>query len=876
MSKLLSRKPATASAPAAASKAAPTTGDKRSSMLRRLLPALGFVLGLLVLVVAVYDDGYGALPPSEKRYSVARTAVDSLKGDTRRSVYRDQWLRLAEEFYDIYQSDAQWPNRPAALYRSAEVLEELAARSFAVRDHKAALERYELLAKEHASSRLADDALLRAAIIRARHLDDRGGALRVLQHIRTEYPRGDMAPDAAELEKNLQAAVKLEEQAKAEEKRRVAAHQEEMRRTTQRLDELRREVAKLEGIKKQAPRVEELKREAARLEAFRKESSRQEEARLEAARQEGAKAEAQRQEAVRRESEKQQDLARREAERQEAARLEAARGEAAKQEVLRKEAERQLALRQEEAKRDAARLEEAKRETARLEALAKAAEERARKEADAREAERKAAEAREAQRKVAEAREAERKAADVERRAVAAEKRAVEAERKAAEAARPAPAVVERDARLTQVSWTSIAKDKVQITVELNRHAPWQVRMREGDKSRSPRLVLEMGDTVPVQQVQSGARVKDSLLTRVLVARNKNNSTALSFDFASAERYDTRVEQDPFRIVLTVMAGNAMPSRGVGARVGFSESSLPDPDSARVPERRVTAVRMAVAEAATLDAKENKERQSAATATAPVRRLPPVSKASAANMAEQLGLTVQTVFIDAGHGGKDPGTLHNGVVERELVLDISRRVGRLLTANGLDVVYSRTADHSVPLSERPQRANGAKADLFVSIHVNAHPDASISGFETFYLDLARNAQAARVATLENAASDRKLGDMQSVLADVMLNARTDESSRLAGDIQRVALSRLGRRGFDIKDGGTRAAPFHVLIGAGMPAVLVEVGYCTNTREAKLLGSANYRHALSEGIAEGIMAYKNRLQTRHSAQFTLTSPPRGAI
>ena len=134
----------------------------------------------------------------------------------------------------------------------------------------------------------------------------------------------------------------------------------------------------------------------------------------------------------------------------------------------------------------------------------------------------------------------------------------------------------------------------------------------------------------------------------------------------------------------------------------------------------------------------------------------------------------------------------------------------------------------------------------------------------------------QAATLENATSDRKLGDLQSVMAEVMLNARTQESSRLAKDIQRASLSRLGRRGHDTKDGGTRSAPFHVLIGAGMPAVLVEVGYCTNKAEAKQLLDAKYRHSLAEGIAEGIMAYKNRLQGTHSAHFTLTQKKGGAI
>lgn len=196
-------------------------------------------------------------------------------------------------------------------------------------------------------------------------------------------------------------------------------------------------------------------------------------------------------------------------------------------------------------------------------------------------------------------------------------------------------------------------------------------------------------------------------------------------------------------------------------------------------------------------------------------------------------------------------------------------LGRLLEANGLDVVYSRTGDVGFSLSERTRKANAADADLFVSVHVNANEDSSVSGLEAYYLDLAGDSQAARVAALENAGSDRRLGSMQKVLADVMLNARVEESRRLASDIQRLSMFRLKRRNFTVKNNGVKSAPFHVLIGAGMPAVLVELGYCTNPAEARNLANPKYRHALAEGLAEGILAYKDRLLKRRTAQNSLT-------
>ena len=196
-------------------------------------------------------------------------------------------------------------------------------------------------------------------------------------------------------------------------------------------------------------------------------------------------------------------------------------------------------------------------------------------------------------------------------------------------------------------------------------------------------------------------------------------------------------------------------------------------------------------------------------------------------------------------------------------------LGRLLQANGVDVVYSRTRDTGLSLRERTTRANAAGADIFVSIHVNANEDPSVNGFETYYLDLASNSEAARVAALENSGSDHRLGDMQKMLADVMLNARVDESRRLAQDIQRLSMFRLKKREYAVRNNGVKSAPFHVLLGAQMPAVLVELGYCTHAAEARNLANAKYRLALAEGLAEGILAYKDRLLKRRTAQNSLT-------
>ena len=177
------------------------------AVLKRLAPPLAFLLALCLLIICCYDAGYSALPPTEKRYAAAKADITSLKLDAKKGNLRESWEKLATEFRAIYETDPSWPNRPAALFRAAESLEELARRSFAKADARKAIECYESLALRHADSRLADDALFRAAKMRAAWLKDDKGALALLVRIKSQYAKGDMLPQALALEKALKASV---------------------------------------------------------------------------------------------------------------------------------------------------------------------------------------------------------------------------------------------------------------------------------------------------------------------------------------------------------------------------------------------------------------------------------------------------------------------------------------------------------------------------------------------------------------------------------------------------------------------------------------------------------------------------------------------
>ena len=226
-------------------------------------------------------------------------------------------------------------------------------------------------------------------------------------------------------------------------------------------------------------------------------------------------------------------------------------------------------------------------------------------------------------------------------------------------------------------------------------------------------------------------------------------------------------------------------------------------------------------------------------------------------LAAQLGLSVRTIIIDPGHGGKDPGTMHNGVVEKDVNLDVAQRLKTILNKLGYKVYLTRTGNKGISLSERVSFSRRNKGDLFVSIHVNAAENTSISGLETYILDFARTSSASRLAMVENADSGR-LGDMDKILTEILTGARTSESRRLAENIQKSTLSYLKKNGASTRDGGVKGAPFFVLVGSSMPSVLVEVGYCSNKTEASRLKTTKHRQRLAQGLANGIHAYAKSL------------------
>lgn len=644
---------------------------------RRIAPPALFLLALSFLVVFFYDADYAARPSTDQRYETAKAELESLRQDEKKAARRAHWENLSADFFSVWQDDAAWPNRPAALFRAAECLEELTRRSCAKADARKAISIYEDVAERHTDSRLADDALFRAAKLRAAWLKDDKGAQNLLIRIKTRYPRGDMLPEALALEKTLLASAKGRT---APEARQVAGSDDKQA--------------------KEKPSAQE-----------------------------------------------------------------------------------------------AAPSPTASPAPDRVPALALPTPPAAQKTANA---------------SADPSADASSPAKDLSQRYEAAKKRM--------ESLRADP---EHSCR--RQAWRKLAEEFL--------------RMGQKDRDMAPKTLFAAASCQESLALCS-MRKTDHLRARDLYLR-------LTREFPRNALADDAL----------------LRAAMINARLRLDTEALALLDVIATQHAAGDMLQQAEALRGSL---------TAGTDARKAGKAPRPAAASHVNdMARQLGLTVRTVYIDAGHGGHDPGTHHNSVLERDITLKTALALGSLLQARGLDVVYSRTDNRAISLRKRTLMANEANADLFVSIHVNAHANASVHGFETYYLSLAGDPEAARVAALENVDSDHRLGEMQKMLADIMLTARADESRRLAGDIQKSALDFLGRKAYRIRDNGVKSAPFHVLLGATMPAVLVEMGYCTNRAEATLLLDPAYRQTMVEGLAHGILTYRDRLLKLRTAQNSLT-------
>lgn len=220
------------------------------------------------------------------------------------------------------------------------------------------------------------------------------------------------------------------------------------------------------------------------------------------------------------------------------------------------------------------------------------------------------------------------------------------------------------------------------------------------------------------------------------------------------------------------------------------------------------------------------------------------------SLARQLGLGIRKIIIDAGHGGKDPGAVGcGGLLEKDVTLAVAQVLAEKLRKNSFEVVLTRSGDHSLALEERTAIANTNKGDIFISIHVNASKSSDKNGVETYILDLTDDEDAMRLAARENATSAASMSDLQDILAGLLNNSKIDESTLVARSVQKSLSA-----GMQLPDRGVKQAPFYVLSGALMPAILAEIAFLTNPDEAERLRRDKYLDRIAQHLADGLEEY----------------------
>ena len=411
-----------------------------------------------------------------------------------------------------------------------------------------------------------------------------------------------------------------------------------------------------------------------------------------------------------------------------------------------------------------------------------------------------------------------------------------------------APAAAGGPTTLTAIR-RDVLPDLLRITLELEREAMFYEERLDGP----PRVFVDLHDTQAVAALRDATiAFRGDVVQRARVGQHPDNRTRVVFDLQDAGRYSVYSLYNPYRLV-----------------IDFERL----PTAATTEPQMMVAARDTTTELARTLAPTPAPRTAETTAARPAARAQPTPEpdgtpptAATANvgggfsLSRQLGLGIARVVIDPGHGGRDPGAHARGLSEAALVLDIAKRLERLLTGEpGVDVVMTRRTDAYVSLEERTAIANRSDADLFLSIHANTSSDTAVRGFATYFLNFAPNPEAEALAARENAGSARTMHNLPDIVEAIALNNKIDESRDFASMVQRSMQERLRKADSATRDLGVKQAPFMVLVGATMPSALTEVSFLTNRNEAVLLRSRTYRQQIAQALLAGVMKYQNSLK-----------------
>jgi N-acetylmuramoyl-L-alanine amidase len=310
---------------------------------------------------------------------------------------------------------------------------------------------------------------------------------------------------------------------------------------------------------------------------------------------------------------------------------------------------------------------------------------------------------------------------------------------------------------------------------------------------------------------------------------------------------------------ITTLKPEKQPSAKPSEPAGPESTKVEDKKIEKIEEADKTTSKPTTAPTFHAVAPHNEARKSKKSLD-PVTRVAAPTATGERSLIRALGLKIGKIVVDAGHGGHDTGTIGpNGLMEKDLVLDVALKLGKFLEDRlGAEVVYTREDDTFIPLETRTAIANKEQADLFISIHANSSSDASARGVETYYLNFTSSADALEVAARENSVSEKSIHELQDLVKKIALKEKIEESREFAVDVEKSLYGGLGTKNSGLKDRGVKKAPFIVLIGANMPSILSEISFVSNPSDEKKLKTNEYRQRIAESLYKGIARYINGL------------------
>lgn len=460
--------------------------------------------------------------------------------------------------------------------------------------------------------------------------------------------------------------------------------------------------------------------------------------------------------------------------------------------------------------------------------------------------------------------------------------------------------------------WTT--PDYTRVAIDLEE----EVKYEAGRVPSPDRIFFDLHNTklAPELAGKSFEITGDGLLKKVRVAQFSLNMTRVVLEVDSLAEYSAFLLPNPYRLIIDIHGKAAQtkvaetpatkaPEAVIAARKEeptFIGSGNPVPrgktdDAARELAESNAPITRELSKKTPADVRATAEPTSAPTVEVVAPRAkkgkgrkqeqvteaapaPPAGKEAEPlaggdrSLIRALGLKIGRIVVDAGHGGHDTGTVgRNGLMEKDVVLDVAARLAKLLENKlGAEVVLTRDDDTFVPLETRTAIANQRAADLFISVHANSSRDWKARGVETYYLNFTSNAEALEVAARENAVSEKSVFELSDLVKKIAMREKIEESREFAAHVQKALHGGLSAKSSGLKDRGVKKAPFVVLIGANMPSILAEISFVSNPQDEKRLKTPEYRQRIADSLFKGVANYASGLSGIKAATKLSTEVP----